>query len=233
MTHIVSILRRIYRRLPEAPSTNFAFRRPDLNPYALMGPGARVVDLGSKDARGRYAFGAPPEDAQLICVDICDGPNVDIVADAADLHMIDGDSVDGVFLVDVLQHVPEPHRVAGEVMRILKPGGVIYAAAPLIYPFHEDPDDYYRFSYKGLQKLFGAAECLESGFSRGPASTMLQLSVHYWSLILSFNNRYLHTLLLALFKYMFFWVKYGDVIFARYAGARNIHTASYFIGRKP
>ena len=78
---------------------------------------------------------------------------VDLVADAHDLHMVEDDSVDGVMIVNTLQHVHHPHRVTSEAFRVMKPGGVLYVNVPFVFPFHEDPNDFHRFSYDGLKVL--------------------------------------------------------------------------------
>ena len=78
---ILRILKSIYHALPEPPSTNYLYRDFDVNPYSLLPPKPTIFDIGSKEARGAYAFGTPPSDANIVCVDIFDGPGVDLVAD--------------------------------------------------------------------------------------------------------------------------------------------------------
>lgn len=227
-----SILRRVYHRLPEPPSTNYLFRQISPNPYTLLPSNALILDLGSKEVRGSYAFGNPPEDARLVCVDIENGPGVDIVADAHDMKMIENDSVDLVTCVSLLEHVRDPRRVMLEIMRILKPGGIVYVNVPFVFPFHADPDDFYRFSYKGVELLCQGFERIDSGFNRGPASTMHHLMVHFLAMLFSFNNRTIYGLGVDAFKWLLFWVKYLDKFMAHYQMAHVIHAGSYFLGRK-
>jgi SAM-dependent methyltransferase len=232
MTRIMDLLKSIYRTLPEPPSTNYLYRQISPNPYTLLPPQAVIFDIGSKEVRGAYAFGSPPRDAKVVCVDIEEGPGVDLVADAHDLHMVADGSVDCVTSVSVLEHVRNPQKVMQEIYRILKPGGVIYINVPFIFPFHADPYDFYRFSDKGIMILCEQFECLDSGFNRGPASTMHHLLVHFMAMLFCFNNKSLYGINVDLFKWLFFWIKYLDKFMARYQMAHVIHTGAYFIGRK-
>jgi SAM-dependent methyltransferase len=228
-----SVLRKLYHRLPTPPSTNYLYQPIRPNPYHLLPPDPVIIDIGSKEAGGSYAFGSPPPGARVTCVDIAEGPGVDLVADAHDLHMIASDSVDCVTSVSVLEHVRYPQKVVKEIFRILKPGGVVYINVPFVFPFHADPDDFYRFSHKGIRILCEDFECVSSGFNRGPASTMHHLLVHFMAMLFSFNSRTLYGINVDAFKWILFWVKYLDRFLARYDMAYVIHAGSYFIGRKP
>jgi SAM-dependent methyltransferase len=227
------MLRKIYHAIGEPPTTNYLFRRISPSPYDLLPANPVIFDIGSKDARGSYAFGSPPDGAKVVCVDIAPGPNVDLVADAHDMHMVADNSVDFVASVSVLEHVRYPQKVMKEIFRILKPGGIVYINVPFVFPFHADPDDFYRFSYKGIAILCEDFERVDSGFNRGPASTMHHLLVHFMAMLFCFNNRTLYGINVDLFKWLFFWIKYLDKFLAKYEMAYVIHAGSYFIGRKP
>ena len=233
MTLLTNILRKIYHLLPAPPSTNYMYRKISPGAYDLLPPNAIIFDIGSKEARGSYAFGSPPTDAKVVCVDMQQGPGVDLIADAHDLPMVASDSVDLVTSVSVLEHVRYPQKVIGEIYRILKPGGIVYINVPFVFPFHADPDDFYRFSYKGVAILCEKFERIDSGFNRGPASTMHHLLVHFLAMLFCFNNRMLYGINQDLFRWVLFWVKYLDKFLARYQMAYVIHAGSYFLGRKP
>src|SRR6516225_7608763 len=233
MTGMLNIFRRAYRCLPPPPETNYVYRQISPSPYDFLPAHPVIFDIGSKDAKGKYAFGSPPADARVVCVDIEAGPGVDLVADAHDLHMVPANSVDLVTTVSVLQHVRYPQKVVSEVFRILRPGGIVYVNVPFIFPYHTDPNDFYRFSYRGIDILCEAFERIDSGFNRGPASTMHHLLVHFLAMLFSFDSRTLYGLNVDLFKWLLFWVKYLDKFLARYQMAYVIHTGSYFLGRKP
>jgi SAM-dependent methyltransferase len=232
MKKIVEILKSVYHTLPSPPSSYYKSREISPNPIDLLQPNAVIFDIGSKGTRGSYEFGTPPADAKIVCVDISEGVGVDLVADAHDLHMVPDNSVDLVYSVSVLEHVRYPQRVVKEMHRIIKPGGLVFISVPFIFPFHADPDDFYRFSYRGIDILCEDFERLDSGFSRGPASTMHQLLVHFMAMLFCFNNRTLYGINTDLFGWLLFWVKYLDGFLAHYEMAYVIHTGSFFLGRK-
>ncbi len=202
------------------------------NPYDLLSPGAIIYDVGSKDARETYAFGSPPENAKLVCVDIEPGPGVDLVADAHDMKTVDDESVDCVITISTLEYMRHPQQVLSEIHRILKPGGILYVSVPFVFPLHSDRYDLCRFSSNGLNILCEDFDCIESGFDRGPASAMCHLLVYFFAILFSFNNRTLYGVNVDLFKWLLFWMKYLDAFLGRYEMAKVIHAGAYFVGRK-
>lgn len=229
MPDISATLRRL---LPNPPSTNFGVRRLATNVRALLPANALIFDIGSKEARGSYIPGGVPPDARLVCVDIEARPGVDLVADAQDLHMVEAGSVDLVLLFNVLEHVRDPQRVIAECERILRPGGVVWIDVPFMYPFHADPDDYWRFSDRGLEVACARFERIECTFLRGPASCMAELTVQFVAVLLSFNRRRVRGAVEYAARWLFSWIKYLDYFIAHYEGAHVIHASTTFIGRK-
>jgi len=67
------------------------------------------------------------------------------------------DCFDAVVAFQVLEHVPEPGRMMGEMARVLAPGGRLIVTAPHIWGIHEEPADYYRFTGYGLTHLARSA----------------------------------------------------------------------------
>lgn len=62
-------------------------------------------------------------------------------------------SFDLILLLDVLEHVPDPSFVFQELRRMIKPGGLLIVSVPFIYREHETPNDYFRFTLFGGEKL--------------------------------------------------------------------------------
>lgn len=225
-------LKKIYSTMPRVPSSNYRFRSFDVNPYLLLPDNALVLDIASKDSRGRYGFGGPPPDATVLCVDIEPGAGVDVVADAHQLPMVSSSSVDCVLCVSFLYAARYPAQVVREIHRVLKPGGILYVSVPYVFPRCADPGDYYRFSASGLEVVCEQFERLDGGFNRGPASTMHELFVRFLAMMFCFNSASLYFALRYVFKWPFFWIKYLDTFMARYHMASEICTGAYFIGRK-
>jgi SAM-dependent methyltransferase len=122
--------------------------------------GGRVLQVGSRSPAGHGA--APPRPwlrGPVTGLDIHPGFCVDLVSDAHCLSLRDR-SVDAVVSASVLEHLQAPWLFAAEANRVLKPGGLLYHAAPGAWPAHAQPNDFWRMSAEGLRALFGP----ESGF---------------------------------------------------------------------
>ena len=107
----------------------------------------KVLDVGG--SRGAYQKFFPHQ----VVLDIEDLPEVDIVADAHDMHMIEDESFEVVLCTSVLEHCKNPWKVVSEIHRILKKGGKLILSVPFCYPLHCVPNDYWRFTKFGIQEL--------------------------------------------------------------------------------
>ncbi|MCG9793900.1 class I SAM-dependent methyltransferase [Flavobacterium algicola] len=71
-------------------------------------------------------------------------------------------SVDFVLATEFLEHYFDTAMVLKEVKRVLKPGGVFFFTVPSIWPLHEAPYDYHRFTPFALEEHFKKAEFSQS-----------------------------------------------------------------------
>ena len=230
--NIGHLLRRIYRQLPQPPSPNFRYRTLRPSPYDLLPRNPVIYDIGAKHARGKY-FGDPPRGATIICTDIEPGPDVDVVADAQDMPQIPTETADCIFLVSVLQHIPAPQKAIDEAFRVLRPGGILYVNVPFIFIYHRDPDDFNRFSARGLEVLCSRFEQIATGSNRGPASTFCDLLIRFLAILFSFNSNVLYAAFVYIGKWGLFWIKYLDIVIGHYSMAYLMWGSPYFLGRKP
>jgi len=60
---------------------------------------------------------------------------------------------DRIICNQVLEHVPSPSAVLAELHRVLKPGGELWATAPLFFEEHEQPYDFYRYTQYAWRHL--------------------------------------------------------------------------------
>jgi SAM-dependent methyltransferase len=111
-----------------------------------------VVDIGCGDrwladpinAHGSYiGLDYPPTVAQGY------PGNPDVFGDAARLPFGAG-TVDVVLLLDVLEHLRSPHDAIHEAARVLKTGGCLVLQVPFMYPVHDAPNDFQRWTRDGL-----------------------------------------------------------------------------------
>jgi SAM-dependent methyltransferase len=97
----------------------------------------------------------------------------DIIASALHLPLED-ESFDTVVSTELLEHVPDPQRALREMFRVLKPTGHLILSAPMYWPRHEVPHDYFRYSYDGLLHLLNSSGfTLVRMFNRGNAYVFL------------------------------------------------------------
>lgn len=106
----------------------------------------RTLDLGAQN--GPYASHFP----RRIALDLHPGAGVHLRADAHTLPFVDG-SFDVVLCTEVLEHLPEPQRAIDEMFRVLTPGGELLLTTRFLFPIHDAPHDYFRYTKYGLRYL--------------------------------------------------------------------------------
>jgi SAM-dependent methyltransferase len=80
------------------------------------------------------------------------GTRPDVFADAHYLPF-GGDQFQSALLLDVLEHLESPQRCLDEIFRVLKPGGRFFLKVPCLYPIHDAPRDFTRWTKFGLQSI--------------------------------------------------------------------------------
>lgn len=188
----------------------------------FISAGTSVIDIGSGPKRLGKEF---------INLDVYPFPEVDIVADAEHLPFHDN-SIDALVSESLLEHVADPNKVAREMTRVLKKGGVLYASTPFIHVYHASPDDFTRWTISGLKKLFSGLEIIESGVRSGPWSALLMFFAYWLGVIFSFGFKKAAPFLAHIFMLVLGPLKYLDLIFARFPGAEDVSAHLYLIGRK-
>ena len=76
----------------------------------------------------------------------------DVYGDAQCLPFSAG-SFSCIALLDVLEHLPDPDAAVAEAARVLAPGGTLALGAPFLYPLHDQPFDFQRWTRYGLRQL--------------------------------------------------------------------------------
>jgi len=142
-----------------------------------------VLEIGSGDSSLESLIGPSNQSLKL------DYPKTNqrytkkpaIFADAAHLPVKDG-SIDAVLFLEVAEHIPQDKKPIKEISRILKPGGLLYFSVPFIYPMHDQPYDYRRYTVHGINALlsehgFSVKNIKQHGNSFVTALQLLNLSI--------------------------------------------------------
>jgi SAM-dependent methyltransferase len=115
----------------------------------------RLVDLGCGNVPFFEMYRDRVDDS--LCVDWPVSPHqlkpVDVFADLRLPLPLNDCAFDTVLLFDVLEHIPNPHDLTNEASRILRPGGVVLIGVPFLYPIHEAPNDFNRYTAYQLRRL--------------------------------------------------------------------------------
>lgn len=139
--------------------------------FARMKAVGKVLDVGAQYCPYYPLFKDKCE--SYTSLDLVDTPIVDVVCNAEQMDL-DDNSFDLVLCTQVLEHVQNPGRVVDECYRVLKPGGILIATAPAIYPEHGYPADNWRFmpdGFRYLMRAFSQVEVLgELDFAESLAS---------------------------------------------------------------
>jgi SAM-dependent methyltransferase len=216
---------RIYRILTYIFGISYSGLSPKKFLYSYCKPDAIIVTLGA---------GIESRIRDEIHVDLFAFPQVDVLADLTRLPF-KNQSVDAVIMQSVIEHVADPEAAFKEIGRILRDGGYCYVAAPLIYPYHSSPNDFFRFTLDGL-RVIGERNGLKdeiSGIRHGPTSALV-LTFAYWLAIpLSLNIRALYDIIVALISVVLMPPAHiFDAIFSRFTVSKNVASGYYFVGRK-
>jgi len=109
----------------------------------------KTLDIGSGGSLYRYDRFFP----NRVTVDIDPARNPEIIGDIHNLPF-QNEEFEVVLCVEVLEHVLDPRKAIAEMHRVLKKGGTLVLTTRFVYPIHDAPHDYWRFTKYGLQELF-------------------------------------------------------------------------------
>jgi SAM-dependent methyltransferase len=134
--------------------------------------GLRVLEIGS----GRQDLGADayslkqlfPQAGEFVQSDVNPAFGhrvVDITEMALDQEF------DLILCMNVLEHVFDVQRAVDNLRKALRPGGKLLIAVPFVYPYHDEPIDFWRITEHSLRALcrdYSAVEVRHKGPRRFP-----------------------------------------------------------------
>jgi len=187
----------------------------------------KTLDIGS--GGNTYADFFP----NRVSVDIAALPGVDVVADVHELSKhFQKEDFDTVLCIEALEHFYHPHVAVEEMKKVLKPGGTLILTTRFIFPLHEVPHDYFRFTEYGLKHLLRDFEIVE--FQK-QGNTMETLAILYQRIgyqcdTLWFKPFKLLWFIEAIFIRIFSFIltkEYGDI--THKSPIDSIMTSGYFV----
>jgi SAM-dependent methyltransferase len=112
--------------------------------------------------------------------------NCDLHADIEDLPFLEH-QFDAIICLEVLEHVRQPQKAADELLRVLKPGGILLLTTPFLLGYHGKSKqgdqtyshthsaypDFWRFTHEGLLYMFSGFAKTELDVLNGPVETGL------------------------------------------------------------
>jgi SAM-dependent methyltransferase len=142
-------------------------------------PHGLCLDIGSGNDDVEHALGNSA--VSIIKLDypttsVRYGNRPDIYADVQQLPLA-AEIADAVIFFEVIEHVPEDETALREIARTLKDSALLFISAPFLYPLHDQPFDFRRYTSHGMRQLlekqgFELVELRQHGNS---ITTVLQL----------------------------------------------------------
>src|ERR1043166_5749551 len=132
---------------------------PDLEAAAANAHGA-LLDIGCGNKPYESMFTGRISSYTGCDVVQSSDERVDVLCPATAIPLADG-SFQTVLRTQVIEHVADHGLLLQEAYRLLAPNGVLILSAPLYWPPHEQPHDYFRFTEFGLSHLL-----LKAGYEK-------------------------------------------------------------------
>jgi SAM-dependent methyltransferase len=171
----------VTRLAPSRSSVQYAVRRPLVDWLrAQETAGLRVLDVGCGDRPYAELF------PDAIGFDVPGNPHADLHG-SLEAIPVDDASFDVVLCLQVLEHVADPAAAVRELRRVVRPGGRVLLSTHGVYPFHPNPDDLWRWTHQGLERVFLTNAAWTSVSVRpgaGTASTLAMINAHVLDLLL-------------------------------------------------
>lgn len=117
-------------------------------------PGKKILDVGAGEQQYKSLFKHLDYTSQDLGIgdESWDFSKIDIVSEIYDIPVPDN-SFDYILCTQVLEHLKYPHKAFSEFSRILKPGGLLFVTCPFVWPEHQKPYDYFRYTQFSLKFL--------------------------------------------------------------------------------
>jgi len=225
--------KRALRSILPTISMNLAVRRSFRRFRDLLfaaSPNPRVLIVGGATAGTGLEELLADKRIEFVETDVAIDQRTTLVCDAHALPFAD-QTFDGVISQALMMYLQDFPRCVNEMMRVLRPGGLVYSDTPFMEQVVGGAYDFYRFTLTGHEYQFRNFEKISTGVSCGPAMATAW-SIQY--LLLSFTENLGFRAAIRIFcKCTLFWMKYLDLLLVNKRGAVDAAAGTYFLGRRP
>lgn len=192
---------------------------------------AKTLDIGCGTALYGDLF---PNRTTLDIAPRTDVP-VDLVADAHDLSAIKDATFDVILCTEVLEHLHTPHQAIAEMRRVIKPGGLLILSTRFVFPLHDVPGDFYRYTKYGLRHLLRDFDILELREETSTIETLAVLCqrIGFQCDTLGWRGFKVFWFLKAKILMLFSWIltkEHGDL--SHKQPEKNILSSGYYVAAK-
>ena len=149
---LISLAKKISRRELHRSIAHFIAQVPQGSKILNIGSGGTIKTEIEKNLKHK--------NITVQSTDIDPDRKPDFVDDITDTKL-QPDGFDYIVCAEVIEHVTKPQVAADNLHRILKPGGRCLVSTPYIFPTHDAPHDYFRYTEFGLRLLFSKFEVVE------------------------------------------------------------------------
>jgi SAM-dependent methyltransferase len=136
-----------------------------------------VLEIGSKEYGSTSSFRDFYAGSEYVGLDMAEGNGVDVVVDLTKSIEPLHENYFGLGICcSVLEHVEKPWLFAANLTRLIRPGGLLYMSVPWVWRYHAYPDDYFRFSHRGVISLFDEFSWSNTYYSSSAAGEFVEIS---------------------------------------------------------
>ena len=136
-----------------------------------------VLEIGSKNYGSTSSLRDYYTTNEYIGVDLEDGDGVDMVLDLeSGIGELHEEHFQLGVCCSVLEHVARPWIMSENITRLIAKGGYLFMSVPWVWRFHAYPDDFYRFSYRGIEALFPEFEWSNLYYSTNVPGEFVQIT---------------------------------------------------------
>lgn len=147
-----SLAKKLSRRELNSSLAEFVKSIPSGSKVLNIGSGGEIMNVINANLQN--------QDIEVLASDIDEDRKPDIVDDIVNTKLTKN-SFDYIIMAEVLEHVKEPKLAVENLHKVLKKNGGCFISTPYLFPTHDAPYDFFRYTEYGLKHLFSKFEIVD------------------------------------------------------------------------